>query len=287
MKFCNIFSNLGKLLIVNFLFLVFNNSQLSIILTFTNKKYPNDDYLTNGIGIINTYMNLLVYPFLLGVASSFEILGSQTYGSSDFNLFNDIHKKIKFIGRIFLIVIFILSYIFNEWIIHLWNFDVKVVNIAVKILLIRLISMFFEFETFIQLRYIQIINCSRQALILIILNGFSLPIVCFIFINLLNFHALGCGFSYLTSNVLFMISLKLYIHCFCFNEVSLEIQMKNSNKEVDKSLKDTKIEETDLKNDMNQIDDNHQSIEITTLSKNLFKNMIHVNSFVIYFLFFL
>jgi len=211
-NFFKTFTVLGKLLLVNSLFLIFNNSQLSIILAFVNKKYHKDEILTGSIGIVNTIMNVLVYPFIIGIASTLEILGSRYYGAKKYKYFSYILSNLRLIGNCFILISCCFIFFFNRRIFHVWNVDFLIQNEAEKVFLIRLISVFFEFEIYIKLRYLQIINKSSDSLIIIASNGFLLPFWGYIFITTLNFYSYGCGMVYLFNNFFMLISILVYIN---------------------------------------------------------------------------
>lgn len=173
-------------------------------------------------------MNLLVYPFILGVIASFEILGSQSYGVKKYNLFLNIIHKIRMICNLFIISSSIITYLSLDRILSIWKIEENLKIGSAQILFIRLISVFFEFETLIKLRYIQIINKSSHALLIIILNGLSLPFFAYTFIILLRMHDFGCGCIYLSNNILLLISLITYLKVIKFSENDLHEFPSNS-----------------------------------------------------------
>lgn len=227
--FLSTFKILGKLLLVNSLFLIFNNAQLSIILTFVNKKYPKDEILTNSIGTVNTLMNLLIYPFILGIAAAFEILGSQAFSLKKFNLFSFYLTNLRFIGNCFIVFISFLIFFFHKNIFDLWNIEAEVQYHASKLIFIRFFSVLFEFEIYFKIRYLQIINKSSDALVIITVNGFLLPLFAYVFIILFDLHAFGCGLVYLFNNVFMLISLVTYIRLNKLSEKNLVDLIYNRN----------------------------------------------------------
>ena len=206
------------MLLVNILFYIFNNAQLTVILSFVNKKYKGNEVLINSIGTVSTIMNILIYPFILGLSSSMEILGSQSFGANKFYLFGCFINKTKIIGYSYVILQSFIIYFFHNNIFDIWKLEENIRVEAYKIIILRIISVFFEYDSLIKLRYIQIINKSKDALFIITLNGLLLPVFSYVFIVYFDLLGHGCGLVYLCNNFSLLITLTIYINLCVFDE---------------------------------------------------------------------
>jgi len=264
---------LGKLLLVNSLFLIFSNAQLSIILAFVNKQYKKNEILTNSIGTVNTIMNILIYPLILGVTSSLEILGSQSFGAKKYSLFSFFLSNLRYIGNCFIFLICFLIYLFHQNIFKAWKIDAEVQNEALKLIFIRFISLPFEFEIYFKLRYLQIINKSAEALFIITVNGFLLPLFGYTFIIFLNMYSYGCGFVYLSNNIFMLISILTYIYLQDISEKSL-IHFLHYKKVNDISINNNIMSDTEeYKNNKNNLHERYATLDIT--EDNIGKNNLY------------
>jgi Na+-driven multidrug efflux pump len=238
---------LGKLLLVNSLFLIFNNAQLIIILIFVNKKYPNDQILTNSIGVVNLILNILIYPFIYGINSTFEILGSQSFGNKKNKLFMIYIRKLKIIGNSFILVSCLIIYILSKNIFGLWKHESNIQKEALIILIIRFFSLPCEFQISMKLRYLQIINKSSEAILLLISNGILLPLFAYLFILFFDFYSYGCGLVYFCNNIIMLITLIILMNFLKIKEGLFEDFKNNDQNKRNENNKDKeKIQFTEL-----------------------------------------
>jgi Na+-driven multidrug efflux pump len=217
-----------SLLSVNIVFFIFNNAQLTIILSFANNKYKNDEILTTAIGSVGTVMNILLYPLLWGLAGLIEILGSQSYGASKYKTFGLLLNKSRFFGYLIILFFCVFFSFSHDRIFKIWQLNPDITNLAFKLIMIRLLSSFFEFENYLMLRYIQIKGKGSHAVWILALNGLLLPLFCFLFISKLDLYEVGCGLVYLSNNAFIILTMWLYIYFYANDENILFISGKDT-----------------------------------------------------------
>jgi Na+-driven multidrug efflux pump len=209
------FKIMMSLMSVNIAFFIFNNSQLTIILSFANNKYNNDETLTTAIGTVGTILNILLYPLLSGLSGVVEIIGSQAFGAKRYDIFRDLINKARIVGFMIILLtgIFVLFYYDNLF--DIWQLKSDIRALSMKIIFIRIFSTVFEFETYLMLRYIQIKNKSAHGIWILAINGLLLPLYCYIFLNKMDLYATGCGLVYLLNNSSIIVTIWLFVLIFC------------------------------------------------------------------------
>lgn len=202
---------------INIFFFVFNNSQLTVILSFSNSMYRNDENLTTALGTVNTILNILLYPFLIGLAAAVEILGSQAYGARKYYVFGCFMNKARMCAYSIIVLIGILISLFHEKLFATWDLPKNIRSLGAEIIFLRMFSTIMEFETYLILRYIQIKDKGVQGIWILTFNGVSLPLFCYIYITQLDLYATGCGLVYLTNNMAIVVTLWVFVYFFCFD----------------------------------------------------------------------
>ena len=194
---------------------------MTLILGFANKKYNNDTNLSTAIGTVNIIINIIIYPIFAGLTSYVEIMCSQSYAAGKKYIFGLFLSRARIIGYILTLIAGVIIVILNKYIMKIWDLNEEIIKISYDIMIIRLISCFFELESYLMLRFIKITNKGKHGLWLVTLNVILLPVYCLIFIYGLNLYSIGCGLIVLFTNASTVITLWVFIIFKCYDKEML------------------------------------------------------------------
>ena len=102
-----------RILLTNLAFFLCQNSIPTLMIFFVNKKQKSEEAIIS-IGAANMIYNITLSPFIFGLASVIEILGSQSYSSKKFHLFGCYLNRTRIIGYMLLILIGVIMFTFSN-----------------------------------------------------------------------------------------------------------------------------------------------------------------------------
>lgn len=231
--FFSSFKSIYPVFVLNFFFFLFNNFLNTSVISSINYSYGNNDDIIDAIGFTNTILNVSVYPIYLGFGNILAILGSQAFGAKKYYLMNFILDQTRLFGYISAILVGFLVLAFHPHFSYLFNLSSSVSELSLVFLSYRLLGYFFEYETYVILNYLQIIEKGLVGVVLVILMIPLLPIISFFFISYLKIGVLGAagaGMTFMATNIILVILLKIYTIFFLDDKATRQEsdQMANS-----------------------------------------------------------
>ena len=198
----------------NYLYFFLSNIITNIIISFINNKYTNSSNYVIAIGALSTMYNFFFLPIIMGSASIIEIIGTQAYISGNYKLFGYYMHRIRIIGHIALMISSLIIYFSSDYFLSLFDYNLSSRIMIRNLLVLRIISVFFELEYIVIHRYLQIINKGLIGILLSIVSGCLIFFYCFFFINVLNLSEIAIGLVFILNSMTNLILVWIYVLIF-------------------------------------------------------------------------
>jgi Na+-driven multidrug efflux pump len=209
------FSTIGfrfRILLTNLAYFLCQNSIPTLMIFFINKKQKNEEAII-AIGASNMIYNITLSPFILGLASVIEILGSQSFSSKKFYLFGCYLNRARIIGYLIFILLGTLMFTFSNNFYNLMGYSFNTRNILNHIMVMRFCNSFLELEYNIMLRYLQIIGKGIMGFIFVLLGFSCFLFYCYYFIIYLDLNGYGIGLTFIGLTSSTLIPIWIYVLC--------------------------------------------------------------------------
>lgn len=252
--------------ILNFLFFLFTNILNTSILSGINFTYGNNEELIESIGFTNTMFSITLYPLYVGFSNIFAILGSQAYGANKFDLLKFILNQTRLFGVLFSILVGFIYLLLHPHIGILFNLPLLTNELSLSFSSFRFIGYFFEFEIYITLTYLQIIEKGVVGLYILLMLLPFIPNFSSFMINYMKSstpNVYGVGIVYIIINVTLFVLLKIYTICI-LDEERKEKYLSMSSFRREKNRKNKKY----IVNKYNDTDSSTDNDERRSLSDN-------------------
>ena len=214
-----------KIFLIGAMFYLQYGMQQFILLTFLNKKYSNAN-MSTGIGIVYNQITLVFYSLFFSINVVYTLLGSNDFGASKHYLFGLQMNRTKFYAYSITLVVGIIYISLYDYIGNILQLNPTEKKYSFIFICFRLIAIFFDYEFFYNLTYLQIIGKGLIGFCVLLPSIFLFPIFCYIFINIGDYEIIGAGLACLFFNISLAIIFWLLIfilgrneeHIFFFNK---------------------------------------------------------------------
>jgi Na+-driven multidrug efflux pump len=218
---------------------VLSNVQLFILLSFLNSKYNSDKYIINSIGALNTLLNLIIYPIQNGFCMFVELRGSLAFGALKNKQFSRIIHRTRIVGNVFLLIMMSLFFILHKYVFQLMKYDTKQSEYMYQMLILKLVSIFFEFEFNLMFRVVLIVGKGIQGMCLLIIHAVMSVLYSFLILRYVNIGIYAIGLTFIAIYLTSCITTWSYI--LIFGDVNKKIlkfskDIWNFNKMLDYSI---------------------------------------------------
>ncbi len=177
---------------------VLSNVQLFILLSFLNSKYNSDKYIINSIGALNTLLNLIIYPIQNGFCMFVELRGSLAFGALKNKQFSRIIHRTRIVGNVFLLIMMSLFFILHKYVFRLMKYDTKQSEYMYQMLILKLVSIFFEFEFNLMFRVVLIVGKGIQGMCLLIIHAVMSVLYSFLILRYVNIGIYAIGLTFIS-----------------------------------------------------------------------------------------
>lgn len=232
------FKSIYPVFILNFFFFLFTNLLNTSIISSINYTYQNNNDIIEAIGFTNTMLNVTIYPLYIGFCSIFAILGSQAYGANKIKLMKYILNQTRVFGIILSLIISLLYLLAYSKIVNLFGLSIQISEYGYDYTLYRLYAYFFEFEIFLLLTYLQIIEKGMVGVYIVVL---VIPFVQVVSSKSIDYYSVnepnvnGAGVGFLLNILILFIVIQIY-NIFFLGEVSHSLLDKDKDKDKENTL---------------------------------------------------
>lgn len=237
--FFSSFKLIYPVFILNFFFFLFSNFLNTSIISSINFSHKNNEDIIEAIGFTNTMLNVTIYPLYIGFGNILAILGSQAFGAKKYFLLKFILNQTRLFGVIFAILLGFVYLILQPHLGILFGVNYKISKLSLIYSSYRILAYFLEYEAYLTLTYLQIIEKGMIGMFIVITLIPILPLLSFLFITHLKIGELGAagaGITFLLTNLILFVMLKIYTIFFLKDDdLSLD-KLYSDNKQIYEDL---------------------------------------------------
>lgn len=212
-KYIEFFKKLSIIAFPTMLFYLFSHLMQTINLIFIRIKYNNDE-MSQAIGASNLYMNCTLFAVVFGFIIGIDTLCSNAYSVKKYYLMGLYYHRARIVTYIVASVIVILHIFTAHYMIGFFNLKKSVLDDALKYLYYSLIYVFFEVQSILNLRFMNVLRKSHVSLICLLICIFFHPLWNYIFLIWLDLGIMGSAICYIAGRFLLCFTTTLYLWIF-------------------------------------------------------------------------
>lgn len=218
--------------ILDFVFYLFLNCLNTFIIGSVNFTFTENEII-DAIGFTNNIMHLSLLPLYYGFGNILAILGSQAYGGKRIYLFNFIIDQTRLFGYMLACVVGLLIILSYPYVTSLFSLSMTVSKLSLTYTCFRMASYIFEYEIYLMLIYLQIIDKGLNGLVIVLSMFLIFPFLAYTFISNWKLGVLGeigAGLTYLTTNFILFLLIKIYTYKIDINStINSDCDIRNTN----------------------------------------------------------
>jgi MATE family multidrug resistance protein len=210
LKFWAFVNKLNKIAFPSVLFYLFVILMQTINLIFIRIKYNNNE-MGQSIGASNLYINCTLFAVLMGLLSGMDTLCANALAVKKYYLMGLYFHRARIITYGICILIVIIHIFTAKYVIDLFDLKESVKRDAVTYLYYSLIYVFFDVQSAIILRYLNVTRKAHVSFIILFICILFHPLWNLIFINWLDWGIIGSALAFITGRLFQCILLTTYI----------------------------------------------------------------------------
>jgi MATE family multidrug resistance protein len=210
LKFFDFVKKLNSIAFPTLLFYLFVILMQTINLVFIRIKYDNNE-MGQSIGASNLYINCTLFAVLMGLISGIDTLCANAFAVKKYYLMGLYFQRARIITYGVCIIIVIIHIFTAKYVIDLFDLKESVKRDAVTYLYYSLIYVFFDVQSAIILRYLNVTRKAHISFIILFICILLHPLWNVIFINWLDMGIIGSALAFITGRFLQCVLLTMYI----------------------------------------------------------------------------
>lgn len=204
LKFCNFVKKLSLISFPTTLYYLFVLLMQTINLIFIGAKY-NSKEMAESISACNLYINCTLFAVTMGIISGMDALCSNAYALKKYYLMGLYVHRARIVTYFVTFIIIIIHIFTAKYVFNLFNLSEKVKADAVVYVYYSLIYAFFDVQSSIVLRYLNVIRKSYIGFIILAICILFHPLWNYIFIYVLDWGLIGSAWAFNIGRIMLFI----------------------------------------------------------------------------------
>jgi len=168
--------------------------QQTVVLSFLGHKY-NNQFIIEGIGISNVYVNCSLLSVINGLTSAFDTFGANSLGVKNMKVFGYYYHKTLLISFSVGISILIFNFLFAVRIIAFCGLNAEIMFFCEQYIQILMFYVLFDIVFLTNFRYLNLVNMSYMNVVILVITLFFHPIWSYLTITVFDFGIKGGAIS--------------------------------------------------------------------------------------------